>query len=68
MRRFEPGLLWLVAGLLFTPVFCLVALVVAIVNGASACEESERQSVVRKAGTRSEAARTREQAMTMEMR
>jgi len=68
MRRLEPGLLWLVAGLLFTPVFCLVALVVALVNSASAREESERQSVVRKAETRGEAARTREHAMTMEMR
>jgi type VI protein secretion system component VasK len=68
VRRLEPGILWLVAALSFTPVFCLVALVVALVNSASARGESERQSAVRKAETRSEAARTREQAMTMEMR
>ena len=31
-QRLEPGLLWLAAGLSITPVFCLVVLVVALVN------------------------------------
>jgi hypothetical protein len=68
VRRLEPGILWLVAALSFTPVFCLVALVVALVNGASGREEPGRQSAVRKARTRSEATRARERAITMEMR